>query len=100
MNDSLTYVISVIFFVFIYLAIYCGMNKYNCLKRGGIYLPIGKELISPFEELWQGRIKLFFQMIFSINTPWLFILIGVIVAAIYIHFIKEKEDDVDEEDDN
>ena len=99
MNDSFTYLISIIFFVFIYLAIYCGMNKYNCQKRGSIYLPLGREFVSPFEELWQGRIKLFFQMIFSLNTPWLFILIGVIVAAIYIHFIKEK-DDVDEENDN
>ena len=98
MFNALIYGLSIFISIFLYVLVYCGMNKHNCYNNKKIDLPIGKEMIAPFQELINGRYTLFFTMMFSINTPWLFIIIGLVGCAIYINFfakqtiIKDKDD--------
>ena len=67
------------------------MNYYNCIREHGIFLPI-RGFITPFREFISGNFSLFFKMIFSIDTPYLFIIISSISTAVYVHYYKDDDD--------
>ena len=98
MNTGIVYFISVIVSILLYLALYCSLNKYNCIRNNGLNLPLGyAHFIGPWVEIIKGRFDLGFRMIFlSLNTPYLFIFLGLIATYVYLNFIKT--DDVEEED--
>ena len=83
------YLISFIISIILYIFVYCIENKYNCTRFNTLNLPLGfNNIIGPFEELIKGRSNIFWRMIFSLNTPYLFIILGFIITTGYIIYNK------------
>lgn len=96
MNNVLIYSVSVLTGLILYVIIYCSINTNNCKGEKYIHLPLGKEFMVPFIELFNGRISLFFRLIFSLNTPWFFIMMSLIIARFYIFYINLEDEDNNE----
>lgn len=95
MNNGALYFRNALISVLLYLIIYCSINKYNCIRHKGVNLPLGYvNIFKPFIHILYGRSKLGLRMLFSFNTPYLFIMLSLLYTAIVIY----REDNVDEED--
>ena len=91
MNTFLVYFLTFIGSILLYLAAYCLPNRYNCVRNKGLNLPFGFDnFIGPFKHLFKGRPTVFFSMIFSLNTPYLFIILGMIGMFIYRNFYSDS----------
>ena len=95
MDNNTLYIINIVVSIIVYLIVFCSLNKYNCTRNNGLYLPI-RTFVTPFREFISGNFVLFLQMILSIDTPYLFIIIAVILTAIYIKYIKKNKKQVND----
>ena len=76
----------------IYLVLYCISNRYNCVRNRGINLPLGYiNIIGPFKHIFTGRAGLGLKMLFSFNTPYLFIILSLIYTVYQINKSKKEE---------
>ena len=99
MNNGALYFRNGLISVLLYLIIYCSLNRYNCIRHKGINLPLGYvNIFKPFIHIIYGRPILGLRMLFSLNTPYLFIMLSLLFTAIVIY--REDNDDKDNKNNN
>ena len=101
MKDSTIVSLSIPISIIVYLIIFCSMNRHNCVRNKSLNLPLGlSHIFSPFIEFLNGRIGLFFKLLFTIQNPWLFIIIGLIISGGYVFYRRFNTEIIDDEDDS
>ena len=93
MNNVFIYSVSVLISIILYVIVYCSINTNNCRGEKGISLPLAKEFVVPFIELSKGRIGLFFRLLFSLNTPWFFIIMSLIIVRFYLFYMNLEDEE-------
>ena len=53
-----------------------------------------------FIELFKGRVGLFFRLLFTIQNPWLFIIIGLLISSCYVLYRRINSPNVEDEDES
>ena len=98
MKDSTIILLSIPISIVLYLMLFCSMNRFNCVRNNSLNLPLGtSHLFGPFVEFFKGRFGLAFNMLFTFQNPWLFILLGILVSFGYIIYRRMTTEDEDEE---
>ena len=98
MKDSTIILLSIPISIVLYLMLFCSMNRFNCVRNNSLNLPLGtSHIFGPFVEFFSGRYRLAFNMLFTLQNPWLFIILGILVSFGYIIYRRMTTEDEDEE---
>lgn len=101
MKDSTIVSLSIPVSIVLYLILFCSMNRHNCVRNKSLNLPLGtSHIFSPFIELFKGRVGLFFRLLFTIQNPWLFIIIGLLISSGYVLYRRINSPNVEDEDES
>lgn len=101
MRDSTIILLSIPVSISLYLILFCSINRFNCMRNNSLNLPLGtSHLFGPFMEFFKGRFRLAFNMLFTFQNPWLFIILGILVSFGYIIYRRITNTETDEDDDD
>jgi hypothetical protein len=101
MKDSTIVSLSIPISIIVYLILFCSMNRHNCVRNKSLNLPLGfSHIFSPFIEFLNGRIGLFFKLLFTIQNPWLFIIIGLILSGGYVLYRRLNSTDLEDDEES
>lgn len=97
--ESLILLSSILFSTFIFLGIVCLQQDNKCMINTNsgyqILLPL-MAYTAPFENLKQNGIMQFIKNMFSLRTPYMYNLVGLIVGMVFVYAYKIGEEQEEE----